>query len=493
MSFRKTAIIQWNIQGITNKKQEILQLINQFQASIVALQETMMPTEYLHKINNFQVYAKNGTQNRRTHGGVALYVHSSTPSVEVPLNTTLQAVAAIVNLKTRFTICNLYLPPSQTVTIDILNDLFSQLPKPCLILGDFNAYSVAWGCNTTNPRGRSVEQFIDQNNLILLNNGSPTHPNQNTDTAIDLSFSSPAISQDFEWKTLPSTLDSDHFPIIITTQEPEYTSTPKFILKRADWAAYRNSRAWTDIPEACDSNNEDLLTDLCRRINLASEEAIPQSTPSKYYPKPFWTPELTRSRAQREVLYHRYRRDPTLDNKIRWKRARAMHKNNVRVNKEESWQEYVSEITDDMPITTLCQRVRKMKGIPPKTIPILRDEDDPDIIYSTPVEIAQKLAATFAQVSSNNNYSPQFTSHKETMENTLPDFNDEMTPYNKLFTFKELQHVLDKCKDTTPGEDGVVYKMIKNMPVAGKNYVLNIFNKFFLESYFPPQYHSAHC
>ena len=74
------------------------------------------------------------------------------------------------------------------------------------------------------------------------------------------------------------------------------------------------------------------------------------------------------------------------------------------------------------------------------------------------------------------------------MENSLPDFDDVMTPYNKLFTFEELQLVLNKCKDTAPGEDGVVYKMIKNMPVSGKNYVLKIFNKFFRDSYFPPQW-----
>ena len=103
----KTAIIQWNIQGVKNKKSEIIQLMNQYKAGILALQETLMPVRFLHKIPGYSVIGKDGTHNRRNHGGVALYIHQDIPFSPVPLNTSIQAVAVKIQLRSKFTICNL--------------------------------------------------------------------------------------------------------------------------------------------------------------------------------------------------------------------------------------------------------------------------------------------------------------------------------------------------------------------------------------------------
>ena len=39
-----TSIIQWNIQGLSNKKQEVIHVLHENKASILALQETQMKT-----------------------------------------------------------------------------------------------------------------------------------------------------------------------------------------------------------------------------------------------------------------------------------------------------------------------------------------------------------------------------------------------------------------------------------------------------------------
>ena len=133
-----------------------------------------------------------------------MYIHEDIPQTVVHLNTELQAIAATVHLKSKLTICNVYNSRNHSLTVNSLNQLYDQLPQPCLILGDFNAYSPTWGCNNLDARGRNIETFIDEANLILLNNGAPTHPNNTNDTAIDLSLSSPIISQDFEWNPILS-------------------------------------------------------------------------------------------------------------------------------------------------------------------------------------------------------------------------------------------------------------------------------------------------
>ena len=147
-----------------------------------------MKTEFLLKIPGFNVIAKQEPSNARQHGGVAMYIHSSVSFSPVDLDTPLQAIAATVHLKTRLTLCNISCPISQPLNP---NQLFSQLPRPCLLIGDFNAYSTRWGCNTTNTRGRAIESFLENSELELLNNGAPTHPNRVQDTAIDLSLCSP--------------------------------------------------------------------------------------------------------------------------------------------------------------------------------------------------------------------------------------------------------------------------------------------------------------
>ena len=202
----------------------------------------------MYKIPHFSMIAKEGSFNGRSHGGVAFYIHESIPFQEIHLTTQIQAIAITVPLKTKITICNIYNSRSHELSNEALLQLYQQLPHPCLLIGDFNAYSRSWGCTTTDTRGRIMERFINETDLVLMNSGAPTHPNSSTDTSIDLSLSSPAISQDFEWNTLPSVLDSDHFPIILSTHTREPEPEPNRLIKKANWYQYAQSSAWRCTP-----------------------------------------------------------------------------------------------------------------------------------------------------------------------------------------------------------------------------------------------------
>ena len=480
----KATIIQWNIQGVRNKKQEILQLLNNMKADIIALQETKIPSRFLHRIPNYTVASKEGTTNRQNHGGVATYIHQDIPFTEINLNTPLQAVATTVHLKTQMTICNIYNSRSHQFSEALLLQLYNQLPKPCLLMGDFNAYSPRWGCSRLDARGKVLESFMDQTNLILLNDGSPTHPNITTDTAIDLTLSSPSISQDFEWSTLHSVLDSDHLPIIMSTEITPPPPTPIKLYKKTNWNLYSTCPVWIGISKVFSSNDE-MLDDFYNRINIACNESIPEISRGKFFPKPFWSSELTHSRAQREIFYQRYRRSPTIENKIRWSRARAIHKNLVAKAKEKDWLNYLSEFKDDLPISEICKRFRKLKGLPPKTIPVLCSDATPPQFYSSPAEVSEVIAESFEQVSSNNNYSTDFLTIKTEKERNMPDFGNLNSYYNKPFCMDELEYALRRTKETSPGEDLVTYNMIRHLPQQAKAHLLDIYNKFYKDSFFP--------
>ena len=124
------------MQGLSNKKTELLDLINSNQSSIIAIQETKLSHDYLLKIPHFNVYSKDGHYNHGWHGGVALYIHSDIPHRTIELSTDMQAVALEVYLNFKFTVCNVYNSRSHHLTQLSLQNLIHQLPQPFLLLGD---------------------------------------------------------------------------------------------------------------------------------------------------------------------------------------------------------------------------------------------------------------------------------------------------------------------------------------------------------------------
>jgi hypothetical protein len=63
-----------------------------------------------------------------------------------------------------------------------------QLLTPFIIVDDFNGHNPLWDSNTTNVKGKKREDFISQQGLCILNNGTDTylHPVNGSYSAIDL-------------------------------------------------------------------------------------------------------------------------------------------------------------------------------------------------------------------------------------------------------------------------------------------------------------------
>jgi len=484
-------IMQWNCQGLRNKKNEILHMINEQNISIVALQETKLWNNCEIRVPRFNCYRKDGHFNRTPHGGVAIYVHEHIPHNEIQLHTPMQAIAVRVNIGQLVTICNIYSSRSHDLTADLLNALFSQLPAPVLLVGDFNCFSPLWGCESIDARGREMESFLTSNNLNVLNNGAPTRIGYHSQSAIDLSICTPILDPSLQWSVSSSPGDSDHCPIIIsklndaTITQP---SQPRWNLKRAKWKYYASSTAWHNLPEQLE-DPELLLEDFYTRINTAASESIPQYRPCKFFPKPWWTREVAGSRVERERLYQKYRRDRSMSNLIRWKKKRAEHKKLVISSKKECWREFTETISDRTPQTKIFEKIRNIKGKAQRKVNILYENDR---YYSTIDEIANKLGNSFSVVSSNNNYTEQFLEHKNNVEQLPVDFSSEQNEiYNRPFTMSELQQCMSRSRNTAPGHDGIHYLMIKNLPNIAKEHLLKICNRIWNSEYFPLQWQSA--
>ena len=128
----------------------------------------------------------------------------------------LQAIVVKVTLHTTITFCNLYIPPSTALHLRDLTHLESQLPKPFMIVGDFNSHNYLWGGNKSDAKGKVMETFMTRSNICLFNDDTPTylHPATGSFTSIDLTMCSPSLFMDFTWRVEEDLHGSDHFPII---------------------------------------------------------------------------------------------------------------------------------------------------------------------------------------------------------------------------------------------------------------------------------------
>ena len=131
-------MLQWNRQGFRSKKDELSQMINNYNPCLTAIQETKkFGNNTNFNLPHYSCYRRDGHFNVTPHGGVALFIHESIPFQTIGLNCALQAVAPVVQLDVPITICSLYASRNHNLTQESLSEVLDQLPAPMVILDDF--------------------------------------------------------------------------------------------------------------------------------------------------------------------------------------------------------------------------------------------------------------------------------------------------------------------------------------------------------------------
>ena len=91
--------------------------------------------------------------------GVALLIHQNILSSHIDLDTNLQAVAARITLGKTVTVCSMF-PSAVPVRGADLYHLFRQLPRPFIVLGDFNGHNPFWGSVHCDSKGCLFEEVF---------------------------------------------------------------------------------------------------------------------------------------------------------------------------------------------------------------------------------------------------------------------------------------------------------------------------------------------
>jgi exonuclease III len=142
LCFELPMIVQWNLNSIRTRWEDLHNLICDMEPEIICLQETR--TNETPTIRGYQGFFK--SENARLHG-VAIYTKNNINATEIDIQTPLKAIAVRCGLNKEVSVVSIYIPPHDPVDSleEDLEELLNQLPTPVVITGDFNAHHTTWG------------------------------------------------------------------------------------------------------------------------------------------------------------------------------------------------------------------------------------------------------------------------------------------------------------------------------------------------------------
>ena len=490
-----TRLIQWNLNGLKHHLCELKQVMSENDPYCICIQETHLREQDKIHIRGYNMHRVDDEPGeRRAKGGVAILIKENISTTPVQLRTHLQAVALQVFYKVKFTICNIYLP-NRHWRPDDLRNIISQLPKPYIVVGDFNSHNPLWGSTDLDVGGRNIEEIIEEFELVLLNTGEGTYLNSRTNSfsALDLAFCSANLATNFYWCVMKDQLYTDHYPLSISfpSEEERNNLQKRWKLDRADWVKYQSEAQIPSTP--IDADICTATSDVTQCIIKAADISIPKSCPKgKTRRVPWWNEEVAQAIRHKKTALNRFRRYPTIDNMIQFKRLRAQAKQIVLENKKKSWREFTSTITAQTPTSQVWKKIRAVVGKQQHTYECPTLEEDGKLI-SKQEEVANVLGRNFQQVSSTDNYHPDFKIIKQRAEE-LDEVEDDDEPneyYNEPFTLDELTHALSKSSSSAPGHDTIPYEFIKNLSKHSKEKLLELYNEIWRQGNYPETWREA--
>lgn len=499
---RAFKLLQWNIKGLVNNKEELKLLIKEYQPSVIAIQETKLKPNNIFNMNAYQTYRKdyiNPEINGNATMGIALLTHKSIYTEPIPLTTNLQVNAIKIkpsNLNYTITIANIYIHPNDTPSKNEIMNLINQLPHPFILCGDFNAHNRIWGDSNNCQKGKTVEDILNSSpGISLMNNPrkktffSFAHK---TYSAIDLTLVSTSISSSIEWNTHPELCTSDHYPIISQIQSTKEFNAEKktiWLYNKADWQKYHEEINFhKDLNRKLENNeNIDILIETVNKNILeAAQKAIPTLKTHKYNPIPWWNDKIQIQINERKRAYLKHLKYKTIDNLIDFKKKRAIVKLTIKKYKDLSWNTFLDQMNGPVNSSQMWNHMKKLKGNR-KYEPINGIENSNGIIETDQNKLTELIANHFQKVSSNENFSLEFMTYKNQTEQIhLEEIEEEsVSKYNIPIKYQEMTEAIKQTKSTAVGPDNISYQMIKKLPEDAIKGILAIYNYIWTTRRYP--------
>ena len=492
----KMNILQYNIDTVSSKLEELKLLLKEEDIDVFLLQETkMIDSDKKPKIPGYSVLISNRTQTRGNEenrgGGLMIGIRHDTPYKEIDLkigkNPDNHTESMSIEIPTaphkKLRLTNVYIPPANTSTGNVNENLTKTDNWPStssdMILGDFNAHSLLWDENTRNgtpdTRGTKIENWLAETEMACMNTGIPTYFNRSTarQSAPDISFDHSSLLDKVEWKTLDQ-LGSDHKPVVISYEDQmtKVNNKPKYKWKltSADWEKY-SQEVESSIPKEYSKMK---INKLERKLRKAMLEAAKNHVGKKKVTqnsKPWMTDEIKEAIRERNQL-----RKTVGQNREEWIEACRNTASMIANRKKELWTEYVDLITETTDSTQVWKTIRSIDGRrpPSKDNEVLQVGEK---TYVTDKDKAEQFAKTYKGFSKLpvKREDRILRRKNRTRMKRRPTAEEES---EQVFTMEEMERVIKEAKNNkAAGEDDIPYEMIKNLGPKARELLLHLYNR----------------
>ena len=479
---------QWNAEGVRKKKPELQNYLSKENIDVMCIQETHLTEAHRFFVRGYQVF-RNDRENR-IKGGVITLVKNSIPATELKKSTansgTEYITVRIVLPKKEIIVQNIYCPSDR----DIETNYFAS-SENSIIMGDFNSHSPSWGYDSMDNRGEIIEDWLIENNFILLNkpDDDPTFWSRawkKTSTP-DLCFASENL-QKLSSRTVSDQLGgSDHRPVLIKLHDQptgrSFCKEPSWNFKKANWTKFE---MLTEI--ICKENPFIDSMDIHKNVeNFTSGilEAAKQSIPRgrRYDYKPYWSDRMNELHNNLCTARENMDTFPNPESISLHNKARELYDEEKLQNSQKAWAEKTESLNLERDYGKVWKLTNSLNDDHQESYkPTVLKENDQLLVGK---KAANKLSEHF-QENCNLKIPRQKTceirqniKHEERKQKPSECMTED-------FSIQELNKAILKLKNKkAPGPDGICNEMIKHLSNHAKEHLLKIYNQSWKSGIYP--------
>nr|CAH7757317.1 unnamed protein product [Callosobruchus chinensis] len=443
--------ITWNCNGILSKLLDVKLLINEYLPQIIFINETHLTQK--HQVN-FPNYTTLRQDRHDGRGGIAIIIHKNVPYKELQIDINLGPFFQIMAVKVaNINFVNIYCPPSIVLQTQEYNDILNIFQGPTMITGDLNTQHQMWGSTNNNLAGRRLQEAMELTNMIILNDGSRTRVTMENNSCPDLTIVTPDIAHKCNWYTHDNSCFSDHIPMITiigdSIERTPIISQGRWNTKKACWDKY--------MEELSKEDSTNGYEDWKQQVLRAAKQAIPRVnrniTQNKYPPKPVWWDETCNIKLdERRKAFHSYKTLPNRENFMNYKQTAAKARRFFKNKRKNEFHKFCTTLNRESPISHIWSTVKKFSNSY-HTKPH-KPEDESHLI-----NILNNL------------------SQSDNPINITEDiqYNNNESIYS--IELEEMKVILDKKKESAPGQDEISYPFLKNCTESHLTSLCTIYNK----------------
>ena len=221
--------------------------------------------------------------------------------------------------------------------------------RKVIIAGDFNAWAMEWGSQSTNARGHTLLEIFATLDVALLNTGQEyTFSRAGYGSVIDITFVSPSLFRDARWSLCDSYTGSDHSALLFTIGEP--SGRAPTVWREAYRLDTFNPIAFSEAIQSLNTsgNAEDRACQMVTQVQSACNASMQRRKQFTRHQAPmyWWTEEICQLRTECIHARRSYQRARGRSNFIAKQQAYQVARRQLKKAIRTSKREYFLDLCD---------------------------------------------------------------------------------------------------------------------------------------------------